>query len=154
VTQWGMSSRMGPRTFGRRQSMVFLGRDISEERDYSDRTAEEIDDEVRRMIDEAHEVCRQVLTQHRDKLEELAARLIEVETVEGEELIRLLGPAEGRQLPEELADASPLAPPPSPKDGSDETPSEEDEEEEAPQGRPGLAWGRSNVVPPQQSGSE
>ena len=55
VTQWGMSSRLGPRTFGKRQGMIFLGRDLSEERDYSERTAEEIDDEVRRMIDEAHE---------------------------------------------------------------------------------------------------
>src|SRR5690606_21380368 len=75
VTQWGMSSRLGPRTFGKRQSMVFLGRDISEERDYSERTAEEIDDEVRRIIDEAHERCRRVLTEHRDGLDALAARL-------------------------------------------------------------------------------
>ena len=57
VTQWGMSARLGPRTFGRRDSMVFLGRDIAEQRDYSERTAEEIDDEVRRIIEEAHERC-------------------------------------------------------------------------------------------------
>ena len=58
VTQWGMSERLGPRTFGRRESMVFLGRDIAEQRDYSERTAEEIDEEVRRIIDEAHVRCR------------------------------------------------------------------------------------------------
>ncbi len=141
VTQWGMSSRLGPRTFGRRQSMVFLGRDISEERDYSERTAEEIDDEVRRIIDEAHERCRRVLAEHRDSLDALAARLIEVETVEGDDLLRILGPAEGRPLP---ADLETLQPPtggtPAPA-----APSAEEEEEEAPQGRPGLAWGQGNA---------
>src|SRR5690606_12696601 len=102
VTQWGMSSRLGPRTFGKRQSMVFLGRDISEERDYSERTAEEIDAEVRRLIDQAHETCRRVLSEHRDKLDELAGLLIEQETVEGDELLRVLGAAEGRPAPDEL----------------------------------------------------
>ncbi len=151
VTQWGMSARLGPRTFGRRQSMVFLGRDISEERDYSDRTAEEIDDEVRRLIDEAHERCRQLLSEHRDKLNELAAKLVEAETVEGDELLRVLGPAEGRPLPSDVVEEAPPAPTPSADDRDEREEAEEDEEEGAPQGRPGLAWGRSNVVPPQSS---
>ena len=60
VTQWGMSKKMGPRTFGRRQSMVFLGRDISEERDYSERTAEEIDEEVRRVIEDADQTSKEL----------------------------------------------------------------------------------------------
>ncbi|MGE3857892.1 MAG: ATP-dependent zinc metalloprotease FtsH [Dehalococcoidia bacterium] len=136
VTQWGMSARLGPRTFGRRQSMVFLGRDISEERDYSERTAQEIDDEVRRVIDEAHQRCRSVLGAHRDKLEALAARLIEVETVEGDELLRILGPAENRPLPGDIS--TPSAPPPA----SPSAAAREEEPEEAPQGRPGLAWGQ------------
>ncbi|MFA7248638.1 MAG: ATP-dependent zinc metalloprotease FtsH [Dehalococcoidia bacterium] len=140
VTQWGMSARMGPRTFGRRQSMVFLGRDISEERDYSERTAQEIDDEVRRVIDEAHQRCRTVIAAHRDKLEELASRLIEVETVEGEELLRILGPAENRPAPADLS--TPPAPPPA------SSASREEEPEEAPQGRPGLAWGKQNAATP------
>jgi cell division protease FtsH len=149
VTQWGMSSRLGPRTFGKRQSMVFLGRDISEERDYSERTAEEIDDEVRRLIDEAHEQCRKVLAEHRDKLNELAAALIEAETVEGDELLRILGPAEGRSIPDQAP--APAAPPAPGEPRDEEQPAAEEEEgEEVPQGRPGLAWGRSNVVPPQQ----
>ena len=138
VTQWGMSARMGPRTFGRRQSMVFLGRDISEERDYSERTAQEIDDEVRRVIDEAHQRCRILLAAHRDKLEILANRLIEVETVEGEELQRLLGPAENRPAPGDMSNSSAPPPPPAtplPAAGSEEEP-------ETPQGRPGLVWGQ------------
>ena len=144
VTQWGMSERMGPRTFGRRESMVFLGRDIAEQRDYSERTAEEIDEEVRRIIDEAHIRCQAVMAQHKDKLVELAERLIEVETVEGDDLRRLLGPAENRPMPEDQPEAV-AAPPPS--SGGTPLPAEEQEAEQ-PQGRPGLAWGKSNVVPP------
>ncbi len=147
VTQWGMSDRMGPRTFGRRQSMVFLGRDISEERDYSERTAQEIDDEVRRIIDEAHVRCRAVLSEHRDKLAELAERLVEVETVEGDDLLRLLGPVEGRPLPGTLDhfDRS------TPGGGTDATPTPvepgpDPDADEAPQGRPGIAWGQQNIA--------
>ncbi len=137
VTQWGMSSRLGPRTFGRRQSMVFLGRDISEERDYSERTSEEIDDEVRRIIDEAHARCRKVIGEHRDALDALAQRLIEVETVEGDDLLTLLGPTEGRPLPGEIPTHSPPGVSAEPKPANPEA-----EEDEAPQGRPGLAWGQ------------
>ena len=143
VTQWGMSTRMGPRTFGRRTSMIFLGRDISEERDYSERTAQEIDDEVRRVIDEAHQRCRTVIAAHRDKLEELALRLIDVETVEGDELLRIMGPAENRALPSDVS--APTAPPPPPSSSSA---ARQEEPEEAPQGRPGLAWGQQNAATP------
>ena len=143
VTQWGMSTRMGPRTFGRRTSMIFLGRDISEERDYSERTAQEIDDEVRRVIDEAHQRCRTVIAAHRDKLEELALRLIDVETVEGDDLLRIMGPAENRALPSDVS--APTAPPPPPSSSSA---ARQEEPEEAPQGRPGLAWGQQNAATP------
>ena len=145
VTQWGMSARLGPRTFGRRTSMVFLGRDISEERDYSERTAEEIDDEVRRVIDEAHERCHAVIAEHREKMDELAEKLMEVETLEGDELLRILGPAEGRPLPSDEVEittgdepSTPAAP------GGEEIP----DEDEAPQGRPGIAWGDASASPP------
>ncbi|MCH8200039.1 MAG: ATP-dependent zinc metalloprotease FtsH [Chloroflexi bacterium] len=142
VTQWGMSDRLGPRTFGRREAMIFLGRDIAEQRDYSERTAEEIDDEVRRFVDDAQRRCRQVLEQHRDKLDELAELLIEVETLEGDELTRMLGPAERRTMPEDKP--QPVAPPASGTPTGDAG----DSEEAQPQGRPGLAWGQSNVAPP------
>ena len=145
VTQWGMSERLGPRTFGRRDSMVFLGRDIAEQRDYSERTAEEIDDEVRRIVEDAHERCRAVLGQHRDKLDEIAVALMELETIEGDDLVRLLGPAEGREMPPEPAPAPPADPPPADA-GGEEAPEE-------PRGRPGLAWGQSPAAPPPGDGS-
>lgn len=143
VTQWGMSERLGPRTFGRRQSMVFLGRDISEERDYSERTAQEIDDEVRRVIDEAQARCRKVLTEHRDKLDAVASALIVDETLEGDELRRMLGPTEGREVPTDDA-AAPVATLVSPTKG-DTNDDDEDVDEDLPQGRPGLAWGQTNA---------
>ncbi len=144
VTQWGMSERLGPRTFGRRDSMVFLGRDIAEQRDYSERTAEEIDEEVRRIVEEAHERCREVLREHRGKLDELAEALIELETIEGDDLQRLLGPAEGREPPPE-----PAPPPPEDAPGAE---AGEDLETEPPVGRPGLAWGQSSAAPPSGGG--
>ena len=143
VTQWGMSERLGPRTFGRRESMIFLGRDIAEQRDYSERTAEEIDEEVRRIVEEAHERCRKVLRAHRPKLEELAEALIELETIDGDVLTRLLGPAEGRIMPPEPGEAiaTPPEEPPAAPAGDEEAPEE-------PHGRRGLAWGQSNAGPP------
>ena len=142
VTQWGMSERLGPRTFGRRESMIFLGRDIAEQRDYSERTAEEIDDEVRRIVEEAHERCRAVLEEHRDKLAELAEALVEIETLEGDDLVRLLGPAEGWKMPAEQPDPTP---PPEDTPGAE---GGEEHEAEEPMGRPGLAWDQSNAAPP------
>jgi cell division protease FtsH len=82
VTSYGMSSRLGPLTFGDREEMVFLGREIAEQRNYSEEVAEEIDEEVRRIIDEAYERARNILTSYRDRLEAIAQRLIEVETME------------------------------------------------------------------------
>ncbi|MCK9486782.1 MAG: ATP-dependent zinc metalloprotease FtsH [Dehalococcoidia bacterium] len=142
VTQWGMSTRLGPRTYGKGESQVFLGRDISRGRDYSERTAEEIDNEVRRLVDEAHERCRVLLADNRDALDRLAARLIEVETVEGDDIARILGPAEGRELPDAATAAAASEPP---SDDGDRAP-QDAEEEESPQGRPGLAWGSGNVA--------
>ncbi len=146
VTQWGMSERLGPRTFGRRDSMIFLGRDIAEQRDYSERTAEEIDEEVSRIVESARERCVAVLSEHRDKLDELAAVLVDIETLEGDQLTRILGPAENRDMPsEEAAGAEPPA-------ASGGTPGEAEPADvdgaERPQGRPGLAWGQSNLAPP------
>ena len=146
VTQWGMSERLGPRTFGRRDSMVFLGRDIAEQRDYSERTAEEIDDEVRRIVEEAHERCRAVLRDRRGKLDEIAGALMEIETIEGDDLLRLLGPAEGREMPPE---APPPAAPPADAPGAS---AGEDAQADRPLGRPGLAWGQSSAAPPADGG--
>jgi cell division protease FtsH len=91
VTDFGMSDKMGPRTFGNKQEMVFLGREISEQRDYSERTALEIDREINHLIEEAYSTAQRVLTDNREKLVELAKLLIEKETLEGEELESVFG---------------------------------------------------------------
>jgi cell division protease FtsH len=90
VTSYGMSRQLGPVTFGDRDELVFLGREITEQRNYSDEVAEEIDQEVSRIIREAYDRARAILTQHTEKLHTLAQRLIDVETVEREELLAIL----------------------------------------------------------------
>ncbi|MCI0441482.1 MAG: cell division protein FtsH, partial [Chloroflexi bacterium] len=90
VTRYGMSKKLGPRTFGKREELVFLGRELHEQQDYSDKIARSIDEEVRRLIDEAHQTARSVLTTHRAKLEQVSKYLIEHETVEDEALKELL----------------------------------------------------------------
>jgi cell division protease FtsH len=82
VTRYGMSEKLGPMVFGQKEELVFLGREIGEQRDYSDAVAEEIDGEVRRIISEAYETARRVLTENRDKLDDIAHRLIQVETLD------------------------------------------------------------------------
>jgi cell division protease FtsH len=82
VTQYGMSKKLGPRTFGKKEELVFLGREISEQRNYSAEVAELIDDEVRSIIDCAYARAKKVLTDYRDKLDMLAKMLMEAETVD------------------------------------------------------------------------
>ncbi|HKB27767.1 MAG TPA: ATP-dependent zinc metalloprotease FtsH, partial [Candidatus Limnocylindrales bacterium] len=82
VTEFGMSDRLGPLSFGKRDELVFLGREIGEQRNYSDETAKGIDEEVRAIIDRAYERAGQVLETHRDRLEALAQKLIAEETVD------------------------------------------------------------------------
>jgi cell division protease FtsH len=86
VTDFGMSDKLGPRTFGDKQEMVFLGREISEQKDYGDKVADTIDAEVSRIIQQAQDTAREILTTNRSKLELIARRLIAEETLEGEEL--------------------------------------------------------------------
>ena len=111
VKQYGMSENLGPRTFGRREELVFLGREIHEERDYSDKIAEEIDQEVKSLIQQAYANAQEILTTHEAKLVEVAQYLIEHETVEGTELKRLFdGPASEEAVLTE-PQPSPAAPP-------------------------------------------
>ena len=113
VTRWGMSDRLGPRTFGKTDEMVFLGREISETRNYSEKIAEEIDDEVRRLIEEAQERARQLLRERRPILEKLVAVLMDVETLEGETLKRLLSSdPKDPWPPSDLQQSEPPAPTP------------------------------------------
>ena len=89
VTEWGMSEALGPRTFGQRQEMVFLGREISEQRDYGDKIADQIDAEINALVEEAHTEALDLLTTHRAKLAQMARHLLSEETIESESLSRL-----------------------------------------------------------------
>ncbi len=143
VTQWGMSDKLGPRTFGRKEELIFLGREISEQRDYSEKIAEQIDEEVRRIIEEAHETARKALRENRDRLDLLARVLIDEESIEGPRLQRffkepldtLRADAAARK-----ADAG-SAPPTS----GDDSATADDSSGERPRpksgGSPELAWG-------------
>ena len=90
VKRYGMSESLGPRTFGKVQEMVFLGREISEERDYGDKIAEEIDDEVRILIKLAYERAQEILVENKPSLVLLSEYLIEHETISGDNMVRLL----------------------------------------------------------------
>jgi cell division protease FtsH len=90
ITRFGMSDRLGPVALGRQQGNMFLGRDIMSERDFSEETAAAIDDEVRNLVDQAYRRTKQVLTENRHVLDQLAQMLIEKETVDAEELQELL----------------------------------------------------------------
>jgi cell division protease FtsH len=89
VTQYGMSE-LGPRTFGQKEEMVFLGKEIHERRDYSESVAEKIDTEVTKFLKEAQQVAEKLLKDNKDKLEKIAQKLIEVETLEKEEFEALM----------------------------------------------------------------
>ena len=82
VTRFGMSDKLGPRTFGKREELVFLGREISEQRDYSDRVAEEIDEEVHSLVDTAYHRARETLEANKPRLGQIAELLLEHETLE------------------------------------------------------------------------
>jgi cell division protease FtsH len=97
VTEHGMSDVIGPRTLGQKQAEVFLGRDWTSTPDYSDAVAFEIDQEVRRLIDEAHDVALEVLTEQRERLDQLAALLLEKETLERDEVEAFFKVVEKRQ---------------------------------------------------------
>ncbi len=104
VTEWGMSEKLGPRTFGERQEMVFLGRDLGEQRNYSEDVASEIDQEVHHLVESAFLRAKGVLREREKVLRALAARLTEVETMEAAEMHKLIAEVEGRkEAPGEVA---------------------------------------------------
>jgi len=95
VTRYGMSEKMGPMTFGQKEELVFLGKEIGEQRDYSDAVAQEIDEEVRGIVHEAYERAKEVLTQHREALDRIAQRLMAVETLKANEFVALFEGTDG-----------------------------------------------------------
>jgi cell division protease FtsH len=92
VTRLGMSDHLGPMVYGQQEELIFLGREISEQRDYSEAVAEQIDKQVRDLVEEAHKRARQILTEYRVKLDEVAERLLEAETISREEFESIFPP--------------------------------------------------------------
>ena len=102
IMRFGMSEKLGPRVLGRNHDLPFLGRDMGSEPDYSDEVAKEIDDEIRRVIEEAHASATAVLRAHMDELHRLSAILIERETIDKDQFERLLaGESEESVFPDE-----------------------------------------------------
>ena len=92
VMRLGMSSEMGPMVYGQKEELIFLGREISEQRDYSEAVAELIDQEVRRLVANAYDSARKLLNEYREKLDLIAEKLLEVETLTREEFEELFPP--------------------------------------------------------------
>ncbi len=103
VTQWGMSEKLGPIRYGEREEMVFLGRQLSEHRNYSDKIAQQIDEEVHALVEDAHQRCHVILDQHWEKLEMLVKRLLEIETINAPEFEAIM---RGETLKESLDKSS------------------------------------------------
>ena len=117
VMRFGMSEKLGPRVLGRNHDMPFLGRDMGAEPDYSEEVAREIDDEVRRIIEDGHEVATPVLREHIDDLHRISQILIERETIDTDQFERLLAgePEDSVFPPEPEPVAEPRAPEPRPQ---------------------------------------
>src|SRR6266545_515772 len=113
VMRFGMSEKLGPRVLGRNQDMPFLGREMSAEPDYSEEIAREIDDEIRRIIEEAHETATRVLNEHIDELHRISLILIERETIDKDQFERLLA---GESEESVFAEETPAEPSPGPAD--------------------------------------
>ena len=112
VTEFGMSEKLGPLAFGKRDELVFLGREIGEQRNYSDEVAKQIDEEVRAFIDRGYARAMEVLAKHRAMLDRIAEALIANETLEAEEFHALFGGESGG--PAATAPAGAPAPEPGP----------------------------------------
>jgi cell division protease FtsH len=108
IMRFGMSEKLGPRVLGRNHDLPFLGREMSAEPDYSEEVAREIDEEIRRVIEEAHDRAQTVLKEHMDELHRLSAILIERETIDKDQFLRLL---EGASEDEVFADETPAPAP-------------------------------------------
>jgi cell division protease FtsH len=96
VTRWGMSENLGPMVYGQKEEMIFLGREISEQRDYSEAIAEKIDQEVRTLVNSAYDKARELLTTYRAELEAVANKLLESETISKEEFEAIFPPPYGK----------------------------------------------------------
>ncbi len=140
VMRFGMSERLGPRVFGHDRSQPFLGREFSAEPDYSDEIAREIDDEVRRIVEDAHQTSKDLLSEHREQLDTLSKILLDRETIEADEFIALL---EGKPEDEVFADEEEAQPPEAPP--VEEKGTAREGLKPRPHPRPGLAGGGAEM---------
>jgi cell division protease FtsH len=146
VMRFGMSEKLGPRVFGHEHGQPFLGREFSTEPDYSDEIAREIDDEVRRMVESAHQRAKTILTEHKDDLTNLSEILVKRETIEKEEFLALLdGKSEEEVFGAEEAPVPELPVPPAQADRAGR-------EAPRPLPRPGLAGGTADMAGSDPSG--
>ena len=142
VMRFGMSERLGPRVFGHDRSQPFLGREFSAEPDYSDEIAREIDDEIRRIVEEAHQTAKDILVERREALERISKILLERETIDAEQFVKLLEgvPEEDVFGAEDESELEPAEPEPEPeKSAGREGP------RPVPQPRPGFAGGSAEM---------
>ena len=141
VMRFGMSEKLGPRVFGHDHGQPFLGREFSSEPDYSDDVAREIDDEIRRVVEEAHQAARDILDQHQEQLDHTSTILLHRETIEREEFIQLL---DGKSEEEVFGPDEPVLPQGSPP-AAPELPARKPERKPSPLPRPGLAGGTADI---------
>jgi cell division protease FtsH len=143
VMRFGMSEKLGPRVFGHDHGQPFLGREFSSEPDYSDEIAREIDDEIRRIVESAHQVAKDILSEHREKLEAISELLLKRETIEAEEFELLLeGKSEEEVWP---ADAGSSELPPAERPELPGTVTRDREQAKRGIPRPGLAGGAAEL---------
>jgi cell division protease FtsH len=143
VMRFGMSERLGPRVFGHDRSQPFLGREFSSEPDYSDEIAREIDDEIRRIVEEAHQTAKDILVKRRETLDRISKMLLERETIDAEQFAKLLDGA-----PEEevfaAEDEEETTVPDQPEAEAEKSASREGPRP-VPRPRPGLAGGTADM---------
>jgi cell division protease FtsH len=140
VMRYGMSERLGPRVFGHDRSQPFLGREFSAEPDYSDEIAREIDDEIRRVVEDAHQTAKDILNDRREEMDRISKILLERETIDAEQFAALLeGKAE-----EEVFGSEEEPAPPAPTPEPAEKPAREGPRP-VPRPRPGLAGGAAEM---------
>ncbi len=136
VMRFGMSERLGPRVFGHDRGQPFLGREFSTEPDYSDEIAREIDDEIRRIVESAHQTAKSMLSDHRDDLERVSKLLLERETIDAEQFQALLaGKPEEEVFDDDEEPSAPVEPEPEPERAQREG------ARPNPRPRPGFAGG-------------
>jgi cell division protease FtsH len=136
VMRFGMSERLGPRVFGHDRGQPFLGREFSSEPDYSDEIAREIDDEIRRIVESAHQTAKDLLTDKRDELDQISKILLERETIDAEQFVALLaGKSEDEIFVDEEEPSAPVEPAPEPERAAREG------ARPMPRPRPGYAGG-------------